>query len=209
MSCSKCDKQQSEQSNFDDDALRQELKGKLEQVLENAEELREHLLRERFKVEHFVRWVRDDDPEPEEIEFIIPRDLMIKLLGGFKKVTDEIETDGFTEGAWVSGCSSTLGKYFKDGKAPMFLKKLDKFINEDEYFTDETGLQDYYLDGYEIRRQKSYGSNINFEIKVKFKLEDMVECCITEEDVPRRDAYYNGDVYMSASAYEDFTRCQV
>ena len=197
MSCSKFDKQQSMEE------MRDFLR-----VDENNHELREHLLRERFKVEHLVSNIRDDEPEPEEIEFIIPRGLMIQLLGGREIVKEKIETDGFTEGGWVSGSATTLGKYFKGGKSPMFLKQLDEFINEDEYFNDETSLYDYYLDGYEIRRTKTYFSVIEFEIKLKFVKEEMVECCITEEDVPKRSAYYNGDVYMSEDAYNDFIRCQ-
>ena len=196
MSCSKFDKQQSMEM--------------LTQVNENNHELREHLLRERFKVEHLVHTIRDS--VPEEIEFVIPRGLMIQLLGGHQIVKENIETDPFTEGDWVSGRSETLGKYFKDGKSPMLFKQLDIIGDDDDYFNDETSLYDYYLDGYEIRRRKAYGARdcsvIQFEIKLKFVKEEMVECCITADDVPKRSAYYNGDVYMSEDAYSDFTRCQ-
>ncbi len=187
------------------------VKEKLEQVLNNVENLREHLLRERFKVEHLVRNIRDDDPDPEEIEFIIPRSLMKKLL-----FPADVETEEFTEGDWVSGNATTLSKYFKDGKTPGLFKQMDEIIIDNNqnccYFNDEAGINDYYLDCYEIRRKKVNGGwckgCIVFEIKLKFVKEEMVECCITEEEVPKRDAYYNGDVYMSADAYEEFTRCQ-
>jgi len=206
MSCSKFDKQQSEQS----------MEEMLKQVKDNVEDLRDELLRERFKVEHFVRNIRDDDPEPEEIEFIIPRSLMKQLLGGHKRVIEEIETGDFTEGEWVRAIRATdFDKYFKDGKTPSLFKKLDRIIDDDLYFYDEAHINDYFLDWYEIRTKKElWGWRGNqregcivFEIKLNFVKEEMVECCITEEDVPKRASYYNGEVYMSKDAYEEFTRC--
>lgn len=178
---------------------------KLKGVTEKNDKLIHRLLEERFKLEHMKKLLLNDDTD--EIEMEVPTYIWRESVG----YRDFFDPDGFVKGEWhmINFSDMDLTSYFK-GKVPEIFSYITSRIEDyDEYWVNETEMNNYILDSWSMRIRESYhcGGGLVFEFKMNFKEEEFVECCITEDSIPKREAYYNGQVYISESAYDDFRKC--
>jgi hypothetical protein len=176
---------------------------KLKKVTEKNDKLIHCLLEERFKLEYMKRLLVNDDTD--EIEMEVPSYIWRESAG----YTDFFDPDAFDFSAWhmINSRDEDLTRYFK-GKVPEIFSYITSRIEDyDEYWENENEMNNYILQSWSMRVQKScVGDAWYLELKMNFKEEEFVECCITQEDIPKRDAYYNGEVYMSEDAYNDFRK---
>jgi len=177
---------------------------KLKKVTEKNDKLIHCLLEERFKLEYMKRLLVNDDTD--EIEMEVPSYIWRESVG----YRDFFDPDAFVEGEWrmINSRDEDLTRYFK-GKVPEIFSYITSRIEDvDEYWENENEMNSYILKSWSMRVRKSYTRLCQvFEFKMNFEEEEFVECCITEESIPKREAYYNGEVYMSESAYDDFRKC--
>ena len=155
----------------------------------------------------------------DKLEFILKKHQKLKrttlnerfcgafLIQSMKEGVDPPDT--FTEiGKWIEITKSNpdISEYFADGKVPYIFQYISETIKQYDYWISSKYIN-YILDNLRIQvRQSCWGGRV-FEAELVFNKVEMVECCITEEEVPKSLAYCNGDVYISEDAYQEFRRC--
>ena len=186
----------------------QEISDKLEFILKKHQKLKRTTLNERFCGACLIQSINEGVGPPDTFTMKL-EDSFLRDLIDTERTVKFYNPDAFTEiGKWIEITKSNpdISEYFADGKVPYIFKYISETIKQYDYWVTNDYIN-YILDHLRIQvRQSCWGGRV-FEAELVFNKVEMVECCITEEEVPKSLAYYNGDVYISEDAYQEFTRC--